>query len=191
MITSKSHSFCFPQPGWDAYDFAEEVVFDMDTGDFTKKAIEYMLTSIGILQRPNTTNREERVEEFLDEVATNVARLPAGYQIQDQVVSKVAWDDIRRGDSGVVIGRCMTDCADAAQKLLVDFGEKGQDNFLVNDLELVRLVAGYRIGDAVSSNITHNPKRLVPGDMGVVASKSTSTSNTSGERVLVTILLLL
>ena len=67
----------------------------------------------------------------------------------------------------------------------------GQENVLVNDLELIRLVAGYRIGDAVSSNITHNPKRLVPGDIGVVASKSTSTSNTTGERVLVTMLFLL
>jgi len=51
--------------GYDPYDFAEEVVFNMETGEFTKEAVIYMLAKERVLQQVSDA-REEELDVYLD-----------------------------------------------------------------------------------------------------------------------------
>jgi len=51
--------------GYDPYDFAEEVVFNMETGEFTKEAVIYMLAKERVLQQVSDA-REEELDAYLD-----------------------------------------------------------------------------------------------------------------------------
>lgn len=65
--------------GWDAYDFSEQVVFDLETGEFTPKAVTYMLFRLGVFEGMLTPEERqsqvtEYVEQHLSEAEKEAAR---------------------------------------------------------------------------------------------------------------------
>ena len=63
-----------PPPGWDKYDFLEQVVCDMDTGAFTRNGVAYMLMQNGFLKPIDRGNDvEAELEAYIDSVDVTTA----------------------------------------------------------------------------------------------------------------------
>lgn len=166
--------------GWDPYDFAEEVVFDMETGDFTREAVVYMLTSLGVLQKLSLT-RANDINLYLDDVLSKWSVFSEG----DRVRARAAHGEVLVGSEGIVVAPGDLGTEEAAATVWVDFDSHGRIKIVAHELDLLRLPGAYRIGDQVVATKAWDDIKL--GDQARVSGAATTTGDDSYKRVLIDI----
>jgi len=93
--------------------------------------------------------------------------LAGGWQKGDPVTSLIDHKNVKKGDVGTILGPCIKDQADTADRVHVDFGSgKGDWDFLKTQIEAAPLAGGWRKGDYVASLIVH--KNVKKGDLGTI-----------------------
>ena len=125
---------------------------------------------------------------YIAEKQLDLVRLPGGFRIGDNITSLISFKsknaEIFPGDKGVVSGEYDgSDSKNKLTKVKLDMGGKGPWCLdATSEIQLVRLVGGFRSGDNVRLLISHNS--IQAGDQGVVVGPCSTNAEDAGFRVL-------